>query len=274
MLIATLYALTAAVLHAGWNLIAKRAVDPFLALWGQFLAAAAGSGVVLAVIGPPPLGAWGWAAASGLIHVPYIGGLAWAYRHGDFSLAYPVARGGGALVAAIGGVLLLGDDLSALSIVAVAIVVGGMSLLAIGAPPWQLAIAVGVALTIGSYTVVDSHAAREYGGTAYVFAAFVMMGACITAAGVAMGRARELLTLRSGFWARTLLAAAMSVVTYGLVLLAVRRAAVGYVAALRESSVLIAALIGWRWLGEGRGRIRAVAAAVIVGGLVLLVASR
>jgi drug/metabolite transporter (DMT)-like permease len=274
MLVATAYALTAAVLHAGWNLLVKRAIDPFLALWGQFLAAGIGSAVVLLFVGAPPAEVWGWATLTGVIHIPYISGLAWAYRHGDFSLAYPVARGGGALMAAIGGLLLLDDDLSAPSVVAIVIVFGGMSLLAVGAPASQVAIAVGVAVTIGSYTVVDSHAAREFDGPSYVFAAFVMMGVCITATGVIARRGRDLAALRGEVWARTALAAAMSVVTYGLVLLAVRRAPVGYVAALRESSVLIAAVVGWRVLDEGRGRVRTVAAAVIVAGLVLLVGSR
>ncbi|MCP3988205.1 MAG: EamA family transporter [Actinomycetia bacterium] len=273
MLIATIYALVAAVLHAGWNLAAKKAFDPFLTLWGQFIVAGAGSAVVLGIIGSPPVGAWGWAALSGLIHVPYILGLAWAYRHGDFSLAYPVARGGGALVAAIGGLLLLDDELSVLAIVAILLIFAGMSLLALGAPATQVMIAIGVAVAIGSYTVVDSHAAREYGGVSYVFAAFVTIGVCITVAGVAGGRSRDLFAMGRDMWARAALAATMSVITYGLVLLAVQRAPVGYVTALRESSVLIASVVGWRMLHEGRGRARTMAGGVIVAGLVLLVSS-
>ncbi len=274
MLTATLYALAAAVLHAGWNLAAKRAVDPFLALWGQFLVAAVGSAVVLVMVGPPPAGAWAWATLSGLIHVPYITGLAWAYRHGDFSLAYPIARGGGALVAALGGLLLLDDRLSGLSMVAIMLVFAGMSLLALGAPTAQAVMASGVALTIGSYTVVDSHAARAYGGGSYVFAAFVMIGVWLTVVGVASGRGRELLAVPRGAWAQSALAATMGVATYGLVLLAVRQAPVGYVTALRESSVLIASVVGWRLLDESGGRTRVIAAGVIVAGLVLLVSSR
>jgi drug/metabolite transporter (DMT)-like permease len=271
MLIATLLALIAAVLHAGWNLIAKRAVDPFIALWGQFLVAALGSSAVLVFTGGLPIAAWGWALLSGLIHVPYVLGLAWAYRHGDFSLAYPVARGGGALIAAIGGLILLDDDLGVLAIVAIVIIVGGMVLLASGAALNQVAAALLVAATIGTYTVVDSHAAREYDGVSYVFAAFVAMGACVTITGLATGRGRELVALSRNVWQWTVLAATMSVITYGLVLLAVRRAPVGYVAALRESSVLLAAVIGWRMLDERRGHARTLAAGVIVAGLVLLV---
>lgn len=274
MLLATVYALTAAVLHAGWNLIAKRAVDPLLALWGQFLVAGLIGLVGVVATGGVPIGAWTWAAASGLIHVPYVLGLAHAYRLGDFSLAYPVARGGGALVAAVGGIFLLGDDLRPLAVAAIVVVVAGMVTLGLGAPRSQLAVALGVAAMIGAYTLVDSHAAREYGGTGYVFAAFAAMGVAVSAAGVAAGRAGDLVALRGAFWRRTTFAAVMSVVTYGLVLLAVRRAPVGYVAALRESSVLLAALVGWRLLGEGRGRARVVAAGLITVGLVALVAAR
>lgn len=274
MLLATVFALSAAVLHAGWNLIAKRAIDPFLALWGQFLLAAMLSLPLALAAGGLPLAGWGWASLSGLVHLPYVLGLAWAYRHGDFSLAYPVARGGGALVAALGGVLLLDDRLGAWSVVAIGLVVVGLCLLAMGAPARQLTAALLVAGTIGTYTTIDSHAARRFEGVAYVFAAFVMIGGTVTIWGLASGRGRALATIGADAWRRTAIAAVMSVVTYGLVLLAVRRAPVGYVAALRESSVLLAALVGWRLLGEQRGRTRGVAASLVVGGLVLLISVR
>jgi drug/metabolite transporter (DMT)-like permease len=274
VLVATLYALTAACLHASWNLMAKRSEDVFLALWGQFLVAGAVSAVALAVIGDLPAGAWRFAAASGMFHVPYLLALAWAYRHGDFSLAYPLARGGGALVAAIGGLVVLGDRLSWLSMVAIVVVVTGMALLASGAPRAQVGAALVVAATIGGYTLFDSHAAREYGRGSYVFATYVAAGTSSTIAGLALGRGRELLRLPAAAWRRTTGAALMTITAYGLVLLAVQRAPVGYVAALRESSVLIAVVVGARLLGEGRTQVRAAAASVVLVGLALLVAAR
>src|SRR5690606_6743169 len=108
-------------------------VDPFLALWGQFLIAGVISAGLLVALGGVPAGAFTWAAVSGAIHVPYVVALGWAYHHGDFSLAYPLARGGGAMLAAIGGVVLLGDDLGVLSLTAIVIVVTGMAMLTIGA---------------------------------------------------------------------------------------------------------------------------------------------
>ena len=101
---------------------------------------------------------WGYAAVTGLIHVPYLAGLALAYDRGDFSLAYPIARGGGALLAGIGGIVLLGDDLDGWSITAIVTVVAGMMLLAAGAAVDQVATALFVAVTIGAYTINDSHA--------------------------------------------------------------------------------------------------------------------
>lgn len=274
MLFATLLALSAAVLHAGWNLIAKRSADPFLALWGQFLLAGCVGAVGLLVVGGVPVGVWPWAAGSALAHVPYVLGLAWAYRHGDFSLAYPVARGGGALVAAIGGVVLLHDVLSPLSVVALLVVVGGMAQLARGAPRAQVAAALVVAMSIGSYTLFDSRAVREYPALQYIFAGAVAVGCAASITGLALGRGGDLARLTRSVWLRTAAAAVMTMTAYGLVLVAVRHAPVGYVAALRESSVLIAVVVGARVLSEDAARRRLLAAAVVLSGLVLLVVAR
>jgi drug/metabolite transporter (DMT)-like permease len=274
VLLATVYALAAAVLHAGWNLIAKRSVEPFLALWGQFLLAGIISVPILIVTGGTPAGAWKWALISGAVHIPYTVALGWAYRHGDFSLAYPIARGGGALLAGVGGLVLLDDELSRLSLVAIVVVVGGMSLLARGADRLQVTAALIVAATIGAYTLSDSHAAREYDTYKYVFVSQIMSAIMISGAGIAMGRGRALLAIPKDTWLRMLAASVMTIAAYGLVLVAVQRAAVGYVAALRESSVLIAVFVGSRYLGEAGEKARATAAATIVTGLVLLVVAR
>lgn len=274
MLLATILALISAVLHAGWNLVAKRSVDPFLALWGQFLLAGVIGAVLLVATGGLPAGVWWWALGSALFHIPYIVALAWAYQHGDFSMAYPIARGGGALLAAIGGLVFLGDSLSWLSLAAIVVVVGGMTLLAWGAAPAQVAAALVVAVSIGGYTLFDSHAAREYQRFTYVFASQATTAVMSTVAGLSMGRGRDLLAIPRATWYRMTAAAVMTITAYGLVLVAVRHAPVGYVAALRESSVLIAVVVGSRLLGEGRARVRGAAAALILGGLVLLVLAR
>jgi drug/metabolite transporter (DMT)-like permease len=274
MLLATVYALTASVLHAGWNLFAKRSGDPFIALWGQFLIAGVAGALLLLVVGGVPAAAWTFAAISGAVHIAYVVALGWAYAHGDFSLAYPLARGGGALLAGIGGLILLGDDLHWLSIVAIVVVVTGMALLAVGSEWTEVWAALVVAGTIGAYTVSDSHAAREYDSHTYIFATQAACAVGVTSAGLAMRRGRDLAAFLTVAWRRTTVAAAMTIAAYGLVLLAVQRAPVGYVAALRESSVLIAVFVGSRYLGEGKAPVRFLAAALIVSGLVMLVVSR
>jgi drug/metabolite transporter (DMT)-like permease len=272
VLAATLLALASAGLHATWNLVAKRSADRFLALWGQFAAAAVIGTVVLAATGGLPARAWAWAALSGAIHLPYVVGLARAYDHGDFSVAYPLARGGGALVAAVGGVVLLGDELAAADVVAILAVAGGMAMLAVGAHRPQVIAALGVALTIGAYTTVDAHAARTVDRATYVCAVFVMAAFTVTAFGVATGRWAAMRASARSDVRQHASAGVMSLAAYLLVLLAVRRAPVGYVAALRESSVLVAVFMGARYLDESGTRRRVAAASVIVGGLVVLVA--
>lgn len=272
MIVATILALAAAAIHAGWNLLAKRSDDRFLALWGQFAAAAVLSLAALVVTRDLPAAAWGPAAFTGLVHIPYTACLAWAYDRGDFSVAYPIARGSGAVLAALGGVILLDDTLGGWSFVAIATVAAGMALLAFGAHPPQIALALVVGLSIGTYTVNDSDAVREYGVT-YAFAVFALIGVSTTLLGVATGRSRPMIaTMRAG-WRRYGMTGVMVGASYFLVLVAVRRAPVGYVAALRESSVLMAAFLGTRYLAESQAHRRTAAAAVILGGLVLLIAT-
>jgi drug/metabolite transporter (DMT)-like permease len=271
VLAATLLALASAGLHATWNLIAKRSADPFLALWGQFVAAGLIGAAILVVTGGLAWEGWAWAALSGAIHTPYLAGLAWAYDHGDFSVAYPLARGGGALAAAIGGIALLDDVLSVPAVLAIVTVAVGMSLLSIGARREQVVAALFVAMTIGAYTTVDSHASRVVEDETYVCASFMMSALGITLYGAASRQVPAMRAATRVAWRTYLGAGAMSLVAYAFVLLAVRRAAVGYVAALRESSVLVAVLMGWRYLDEGHVRLRIAASTLIVVGLVLLV---
>ncbi len=124
---ATLLALGSAVLHASWNLLVKTSNDRFLAAWGQFLVGGLLLVPLLPFVGVPGVSALPYLVASSLVHVGYIGALVRAYHHGDFSLAYPLARGGGALLAAVGGVAFLGDSLSGLEWLAIAVVVGGLA---------------------------------------------------------------------------------------------------------------------------------------------------
>jgi drug/metabolite transporter (DMT)-like permease len=189
-----------------------------------------------------------------------------------------VARGGGAALAALGGILLLGDELSLLAVAAIAVVTGGLVALAttgaVRPSRAALAHAVVVAVTIAGYSLADAHGIRSTGTAAYAMATFVTAALSISAYGLASHRAPALAQLFVTSWRRAVVTGVAAVVTYSLVQLAFRRAAVGYVTALRESSVVIATVVGWRLLGEAGGARRAGCALVVVAGLVLLVAAR
>ena len=273
MFVATVLALAAAGLHAVWNLVAKRSTDRVTALSAQFIIGGLIGGAVLLITRDLPAAAWGPALLTAGVHVPYLLLLAHAYEHGDFSVAYPVARGSGAVLAALGGVVLLDDDLSPLGIVAILIVAFGMWLLGDGATSEQLITALTVGVTIAIYTVNDSRAVRSFGIT-YPFAAFAAIGVVMGGYVIISGRTSRLIAAPRASWQQWAITGAMAVLAYALVMIAVRRAPVGYVAALRESSVLLAAFLGNRYLAEGAVRRRTIAAAVILGGLVLLVAAR
>lgn len=275
MLLATLLALGAAVIHAGWNLVAKRAEgDRYMVLWAQFFC---GGAVAL----PMMLGyqlIWGmpwqgyvWAAISGCIHLPYCLLLARAYTIGDFSTSYPIARGGGAAMAAVCGVLLLGDHLSGLEVLGISIIVAGLCLLAYGVHRPELVVALTLAVVIAAYTTTDAKGARITASVAYIFATFVGTAVSNTAFGLITGRRHDMAEMLRTNARRALFTGVASLITYGLVLVAVQHAPVGYVTALRESSVVLAALAGWKMLGEGDHRRRITAAVVVFTGLLVLI---
>ena len=274
MLVAGLLALGAAVLHASWNFIAKRSVDPFMSLWGLSIVAGGISAVVLVIgyasgAGPQPAD-WLSAAATGAVHIVYLSLLGRAFAEGDFSMAYPIARGGGALVAGLGGIVLLGDRPTSLTIVAFVVTLCGMTLLAWGARRRQVLMALTIAAAIGTYTTIDSHAVRETDGGLYVFAVYAAIAVALSMWGIVRGRVADLASLIRTELRIVTLAAVLSLSAYGLVLVAVTRAPVGFVAAIRETSVLIAVLLGWRVLGEARGRVRVAGAVVVCAGLTSL----
>lgn len=278
MLTATLLSLGSAGIHAGWNLLLKTSNDRVLAAWGLF-----GAGGLLALGGLAVVGLPGWSAlpflvATGLVHIAYSEALVQAYGRGDLSLAYPLARGGGALLAAVGGVLILDDRLSAPGWIAIGVVAAGLLSLR---PPGRsltsertaVAWAGLTALCIASYTLIDSAGSRQVdSGVAYGLAAVLAAGVGITLGNVARPARRARVRDLGRDWPRHLVGGLATTVAYTMVLVAVRSAPVGYVTMLRESSVVIGALLGWLVLNEALGPRRMVSSAVILAGLVALVA--
>jgi drug/metabolite transporter (DMT)-like permease len=274
MLTATLLALASAGLHATWNFLVKTGEDPGDQAWGQFVFGAVLAWPVLVVVGLPGTAAVPYLVASSAVHVVYVLALVRSYGHGDFSLAYPLARGSGALLAAIGGVVLLDDVLRGLSSVAIAVVILGIVVL-VGRTVEGLTVgwALFTGLTIGTYTLIDSAGARRTDGVQYGLTLMTGAALMLTAMKLSRGRGASFGASFSRSWPRYLLAGACTTAAYTAVLAAVRLAPVGYVATLRESSIVIAALLGWLVLKEALGRRRLAATLVMTTGLALLIVS-
>ena len=276
MLLATVLALTAAVLHASWNLAVKSSGDRRMSLWGQFMIAGLISSFILcawfAMFDHPHI-TWGWALISGATHVPYLLLLSRAYDRGDFSMAYPIVRGSGALVSAFAGIAILGDRYSPTSLIGLAVAVCGLFLLGKSSSWYVIGAALSVAATIAVYSVVDGHGSRQSNGIAYALA-LNMFQALITTAYIFVTRKHDMISTIRWNWKKMSLAAIASTTGYALVMIAYQRAPIGYVAALRESSVVIAALAGWKFLDEGDHKRRLSAAGIVLVGLVILVIGR
>jgi drug/metabolite transporter (DMT)-like permease len=232
--------------------------------------------VLLIATGGPGFDALPYLAGSCTIHVAYLVLLARAYDLGDFSLAYPVARGGGALGAAVGGWLLLDDHLRGWSWVAMAIVALGLFTFAPRRATWApLGAAGAVAVTIAGYTLFDAAGSRHVEDpVAYGMASFVACALSISLWGLATRRGPALAASLRSDWRSPLWAGIASTTAYTLVLAAVRWAPVGYVTVLRESSVLLGPLIGIVVLHEPLGHTRARSAVVVFAGMALLIATR
>ena len=215
--------------------------------------------------GSPERDAWPWLALSATIHVGYVVCLAHAYGAGDFSLAYPLARGGGAMVAAVGGIAFLDDRLSVLGYVAIVVITGGLVSFVRPGTSWD---SIRWALLVARADRL-LHARRRRRCPAH-------RGHRLRARH--LRRARRSRCRRGDWrpvtsptcgarwaasWRSHLTSGLASAAAYGLVLYAVRWAPVGYVTALRESSVVLAALAGWRFLAEGFGRARLASATVV-----------
>jgi len=273
VLLATVLALLAAVLHASWNLIVKQSTDRRLALWGQFTIGGALSAVALLVwtlsTSMPDI-AWKWALISGATHVPYLMLLSRAYDRGDFSMSYPIVRGAGALAAAAGGVLFLNDTLSIASTIGILIAVLGLFVLAKSGSWHVVGAAIAVASTIAIYSVVDGHGTRQSQPFAYALALNIAAAVFVSLFTAINSRKMMIPTLRQ-HWKTMGAAGVFSTVAYTLVMIAYRHAPVGYVASLRESSVVIAAFAGWKMLDEGDHKKRIASAAIVLLGLVVLV---
>ncbi len=270
----TALVLGSALLHASWNAIIKASREVMLDT-ALVAAGAALLALPLAALVPMPLRtSWPYLGASAAIHVAYFSTLIAAYRVGDLGHAYPLMRGIAPLLVALFGVALLGEHPSAsmwLGIVLISAGILSLGLLQRGraqraATLWALA----NAAIIASYTLIDGTGARLSGSPAgYVAALFWLQGLLFVTL-VAILRKRAAFEYAARNWQRGLIGGLCLISAYGIVLWAMTRAPVAAVAALRETSVIFAALLGSVFLKEPFGRQRVIAACAVALGVIAL----
>lgn len=269
--------LVAALMHAGWNAIVKVGLDLFSSILLIALAHSAIALLLLPLFPIPAQASWHWLVGSALLHTGYKLFLVRAYAHGDLAQVYPLARGTAPLIVALIGALFLGEAVGAakgLAVIAIALGVVVMSLRG-GAdlgriPPKALAYALGTACFTAAYTLADAVGARLSGtASGFTLWMFLIDGACMASFAL-LTRGRLVLATLATAWRSGLVAGALSLGSYWIAIWAFTQAPVALVAALRETSVLFAMLIGVLLLGERGGRWRWGAAGLIAGGVALM----
>jgi drug/metabolite transporter (DMT)-like permease len=222
---------------------------------------------------PLPHDAWLWLLGSWLTHLIYLICLVKAFEGADMSAVYPVMRGSAPVLAAGGAVGLFGEPISGPVIVGVGMVSAGTLLIALGrhasgkAVAWALA----TGLTIAAYTVIDAQGVRAApSAPSYIAWVFLTMGAGVGGL-FALWRGPKFVLEARAQWKPGLAAGALSILTYGLALWAYRLGAVPQLAALRETSILFAAVIAVLFLKERVTAARAAGILAIGGGAILLV---
>ena len=269
--------LAAAVMHASWNALVKKAGDRALILAAVALVTAVSGAALIALSASPAPVSWPWIAASTCLHYGYYILLFQAYRLGDLSLVYPISRGLAPALVALGAFLLIGEALNFVGLIGLATVCSGIGLLSLqsGSVPANgkaVGMALMLGLTIAAYSVSDGIGIRWSGNpTGYMGWLFLLeapVALAVLGPRIAIRHPLEWKIFGLG-----LIGGALSVLAYGLVLYVKTIAPIASVSAIREFSVIIAALIGVVFLGERPWMGRMVSAIIVATGVLVLAVS-
>jgi len=271
----TLLILLAAVMHAAWNALVKSSRDPLVELAALNLAGGIVSLPLIPALGLPGLAVVPFLAGNVLCHTAYYTLLLNSYSAGGLSLVYPIARGVAPLLVAAASVPLLGEPLGSGALIGVVLIALSIGSLAFAGGrrnfrPRAVLLSLATGTSIAAYTLVDGAGARRatnavsYIACLFVLDAFVLLPAVyLRRRGVAIERMRA--HFRTGA-----LSGVLAVAAYGIAVWAMTRAPIALVAALRETSVVVAAILGALLLGEPFGKHRVLASIGVAFGIVLL----
>lgn len=264
-----------ALLHALWNALIKSSSNKTLDTALIHLLGSVVAIPLVAILDWPPAAAWPYILASIVIHVGYYTALSGAYRHGDLGLTYPLMRGTAPLLVALSASFTLGETLSPLAWAGVLGISAGVLTLGLSQHAFDAPKAVGFALAnaviIALYTVADGLGVRASGNAMqYVATLFLLDGWPFALIVFLRQRGAVVVPYVRQRWPLALGGAVASMGSYGVALWAMTRAPVATVAALRETSVLFAALLGVWFLKEVFTLRRLIGTGIILAGVMAL----
>jgi drug/metabolite transporter (DMT)-like permease len=273
--------LFAAVLHAAWNLLAKRVGGGTVLVWLYGTTSAVlltPFAIALIAIRCPSLGPAGLSAtlASALIHIVYFIVLQRGYQLGDLSVVYPVARGTGPVLSTIAAISLLGERPSILALLGAVLV--ALSVFALARPARtatndaRRAVAFGLltGILIAAFTIFDKQAVGRYGVPPLIQQWGTSLGLAILLAPAALRRREEVRQQLRHHWREAVGIGILCPMAYILVLSAMAFSPVSYVAPAREISILFGTVMGTHILKEGQSKRRIAAAVTMVLGMAAL----
>ena len=271
----TLAVLGAALAHAVWNAMIKSSRDILLDMTLVVFFAGVVTAPFLLAVEVPAAAAWPYIIASMVLHIAYYIALVGAYRAGDLSHGYPIMRGIAPLIVSVCALAWLGEAPTPTVWAGVLLICGGVLSLGFVGFHWSesrvsLRWALANAVIIAAYTLVDAAGVRA-AGKPEVYVVWLFTLDALPFSLIILWIKREtLVPYARRFWRRGVLGGALSAGAYAVVLWAMARAPVAAVAALRETSVIFAALIGAWLLKEGHIARRVAGAAIVAAGVVAL----
>ncbi len=269
-----------ALCHSGWNLLLKNNDQKIVVMWWAVVVSCVLGLPILILHWPMPAQIWPFALGSALVETIYEAILVAAYQKEDFSVVYPIARGGAPALLALWAVLFLKEKPSyagtiGLLVVAIGLMIIGSSKLWSESrkSSWSaagLGFAALVAITISIYSVIDGAAVRLADAAAYSVLVFMLNAVFLLPVITRLYGWPAVMNVGRTSWRQLAAIGFLDFGSFTLVLISFTLAPVAYVGAIREIGIVFGALEGWLWLKESFGRIRVIGAAIIFAGILTI----
>ncbi|MBI4965505.1 MAG: EamA family transporter [Desulfomonile tiedjei] len=265
-----------ALLHATWNALVRSAADKLLDSVLVIGVAGVLAGGLLPFMPLPAVASWPYLMASVVVHLAYFLFVGLAYRDAELGFAYPIMRGTAPALSAIGATLVLNESPLLLGWVGVFLISFGVLVLSFDS--WRtgslktssLVFALSNAIVIVIYTLVDGQGVRlSNNAISYIGWMFFLIAVFIVLASIVMHRGMVASLLRPNL-VRSAVGGACVLGSYGIALWAMTRAPIALVAALRETSVIFAVIIGAYFLGERITGLRVLSVLMVTAGAVAI----